>query len=86
MQYASLTGFVKTLVIIFIILMTIRYITKVFMPYVLSFLVKKSEDHINRKFQEFNNQQNASNFNTEPKQEKNAKKKVGEYIDFEEID
>lgn len=83
MQYASFTGFLRTVAIILCILMLLRYITKVFMPYVLSFLVKKSEDHINRKFQEYN-QHNQSY--TQPKKEKKEKEKVGEYIDFEEID
>ncbi|GLB49468.1 hypothetical protein Y10_18360 [Neptunitalea sp. Y10] len=59
------------------------------MPYVLRYLMKKSEEQINKKFNEFNQQNNKNSYDTtnqtnnvKPKE----KKKVGEYIDFEEID
>ncbi|GLB53612.1 hypothetical protein NBRC110019_26530 [Neptunitalea chrysea] len=90
MQEAYLAGFLRTIFIIFAIIIVIRYVTKVFMPYILRYLVKKSEDHINRKFNEHNQQssynQSSSNAHTTPHNKPTEKKKVGEYIDFEEID
>ncbi len=92
MQYASFTGFLETVFIILAVLMIARYFTRVFMPYILRFLVKKSEEHINKKFQGFQggfeqqSQQNTRQTTTDKNQRKKEKEVVGEYIDFEEID
>lgn len=85
-QYASFTGFVRTILIILLVLLFLRVVTRILLPYALKYLAKKSEEHINRKFSEF--QQGNTQQQTEPKQSsrKQEKKKVGEYIDFEEID
>ncbi|SFU39780.1 protein of unknown function [Pustulibacterium marinum] len=93
MQQAYLGNFLRTVIIIIGVLMLIRYVTKVFMPYILRYLVKKSEDHINKKFQGFqesqqhqNDYQDTNYTTSHKKQPKNDKKVVGEYIDFEEIE
>ncbi|WP_408733619.1 DUF4834 family protein [Neptunitalea lumnitzerae] len=84
-----MTSFLRTLIIIISIILLLRFVTRVFMPYVLRYLMKKSEEQINKKFNEFNQQNNKNSYDTtnqtnnvKPKE----KKKVGEYIDFEEID
>lgn len=90
MQYASFTGLLETVFIIFAVLMIARYFTRVFMPYILRYLVKKSEEQITKKFQGFQEQQTYQNTqstaNDSKQQKRKEKEVVGEYIDFEEID
>lgn len=85
MQEASITGFFRTIFIILIIILLVRYVTRVFMPYILQYLVNRSQEHINKKFQDYEQQNNGGYQNQKTEPEK-KKEQVGEYIDFEEID
>ena len=55
------------------------------MPYILQYLVNRSQEHINKKFQDYEQQNNGGYQNQKTEPEK-KKEQVGEYIDFEEID
>lgn len=87
MEYASLTGFVRTLLIIIAVLLAMRVITRMLLPYLLRHLARKAENHINSQMESMRRQQESTT--QAPPQNvtsTNKKEKVGEYIDFEEID
>lgn len=86
-------GFITTILIILLVYYAIKILLKIFAPKILNYAGKKAEKHFREKFEGFNTQQQAkttdegdviikSNTSKNPK----ASKKVGEYIDFEEID
>lgn len=95
MDHASFLGFIKTLVIFVLIYYFIKFAFKLFAPY----LMKKAVDKVNENFQKqqqaYQNQQTnqadnsyEKDFESSLKQNKIPKerKKIGEYIDFEEVD
>lgn len=86
MEYASLTGFVRTLLIIIAVLLAMRVITRMLLPYLLRHLARKAENHINS---QMDNASSTRIHHAGPPQNVTStkkKEKVGEYIDFEEID
>lgn len=87
MQTASLSGFFKMVFEIVLFYYIVKFLAKLFLP----ILVKKAIRKVGDKFQQ-NQNYNASN-NIQDEEAKNKKsdkpretKKVGEYVDFEEID
>lgn len=86
-------GFITTILIILLVYYAIKILLKIFAPKILNYAGKKAEKHFREKFEGFGTQQQTkttddgdviikSNTSKNPK----ASKKVGEYIDFEEID
>ncbi|HUH25557.1 MAG TPA: DUF4834 family protein [Flavobacterium sp.] len=93
MDQASFLGFLKTLVIIVLIYYFIKFAFRLLAPYLLSKAVNKVNENFQKKQQAYyQNQQNSSNSNQgfEENMKQNQipkeKKKVGEYIDFEEVE
>ncbi len=91
MDTASLGGFLRTLFIIVLCYYAFRFAMRYLFPLFVYKAAKKASENFQQRQQDFYNQQNSSqNQNTQqdsfeadrPKE----KKKVGEYIDFEEID
>ncbi|HLW42721.1 MAG TPA: DUF4834 family protein [Flavobacterium sp.] len=98
MDQASFTGFLKTLLFIVLIYYFIKFAFRLLAPY----LVKKAINKVNENFQKqqeayynqtqnpHQNSQNTNNQGFEDKVKQNEipreRKKVGEYIDFEEIE
>ena len=87
MVTASLTGLIRTIFIIILVYYAIKYLLRLFAPAIIQQVVKKAEQNFYQQQQfnqqQYNNQQQATqNQNQMPKETK----KVGEYIDFEEID
>lgn len=88
MEMASFTGFVKTLLYIILGYYALKFLMRVFAP----ILVQKTAQKVHQKMEEqMRNQQNAykntqQSQNTTQKEMPKEKKKVGEYVDFEEID
>lgn len=86
-------GLLKTVLIILLVYFFLKILAKWFGPKILRYAAKKTEQHFREKFGGFPNQP-ASNEEKEgdvtiEKNKGNASassKKVGEYIDFEEID
>jgi hypothetical protein len=66
---------------IILALVLIAYVIRIASPYILAYFLKKLEKKVRSKF----TQDNSKNFNSS---NRNAtkKEKVGEYVDFEEID
>ncbi len=99
MATASLVGFVKTLLIILMVLMGIRLIMRLVAPFLMRFFLTKVSERVQRDFERAQRQQDfynsaskAANDHTqtiynEKTSSKNpqATKKVGEYIDYEEV-
>lgn len=90
METASFTNFIRTIIWIVLIYYAIKFFFKLFGPVILQQVVKKAGQNFQQQYQQQQNyqheQQQQQNF-TSPKQDKpHEKKKVGEYIDYEEIE
>ncbi|TLP79725.1 DUF4834 family protein [Maribacter sp. ACAM166] len=83
-------AFLKTILIILLVYYLLKFLVKLFAPRILSYAAKKTESHFK---QAFDNQRTASEekvgdviINKKTSKKKGDSKKVGEYIDFEELD
>lgn len=92
MDQASLYSFIKTILIIVLVYYLFKFAFKLFAPYLLNKAVSKVTENFEKQQQAYQNQYNRQTepnaFETELKQNKipKEKKKVGEYIDYEEIE
>lgn len=91
METASFNGFIKTLIYIIAFYYAFKFLARLFLP----ILIKKAVEKAGQNFQQgsqqntyYSNQSNSDEIIIdESKVSKNrATKKVGEYIDFEEIE
>ena len=85
MQEASFNGFIKMIFWLIVFYYAVKLLAKIFLP----ILVKKAVEKAGEKFQQ--NQQNQTNAKEDiiinkKSDQPTEKKKVGEYVDFEEID
>ncbi|MDP5082107.1 MAG: DUF4834 family protein [Winogradskyella sp.] len=95
-QEASVMGLLKTILIILLFYFGFKILARIFAPLLLRFVAKKAEEKFGGQFGGFNNQANQRQQQKQnegetvidkmPKQNKNSNEKVGEYIDYEEID
>ncbi|MFL0352729.1 DUF4834 family protein [Xanthomarina sp. GH4-25] len=91
LQYASITGVLRVILIILLIYYGIKILSRIFAPFLMKYVAKKAEERFGGQFGQYQ----------QPKQEKNkegeitidkvpqqptSNKKVGEYVDYEEID
>jgi len=67
---------------IILALVLIAYVIRIASPYILAYFLKKLEKKFRSKF----TQDNSKNFNSSSNRNATKKEKVGEYVDFEEID
>lgn len=89
MQYASLDGILRTIITIVCIYYLLKFIGKLLFPIMVKTVVNKAQENFQQQQQSYQRtQNNQSDFvNTSAKSDKpREKKKVGEYIDYEEID
>lgn len=90
METASFYGLVKAIVWILFIYYAFKIFFKLFGPAILQSAVRKAERNMQQQFnnqQQQQSQQYQQQTNTSSKQEiPHEKKKVGEYIDYEEIE
>lgn len=92
LQMASFTGFLRTILIILLIWYGVKILSRLFAPYLVQYMSKKMQERFGQQFQQ--PQSNDSSRPKEgetvidkmPQQQKSSDKKVGEYIDYEEID
>lgn len=88
MMTASFTGIVKTILIILLVYYGLKFLLRLFAPVIVQKVVNKAGRSFYEQQQQYAQSQNQSNNrNTEqaPKVSR-EKKKVGEYIDYEEIE
>jgi hypothetical protein len=86
MQEASLPGFVRTLLWILAFYYIFKFLARLFFPILVKKAVQRAEEQFKQQHQ---NQSNSTHYNQEnsPKSDKPREtKKVGEYIDYEEIE
>ena len=67
---------------IILALVLIAYVIRIASTYILAYFLKKLEKKVRSKF----TQDNSKNFNSSSNRNATKKEKVGEYVDFEEID
>lgn len=92
LQTASLVGVLKTLLIIVLVYYGLKLLMRILAPFLLKYAAQKMEKKFGDAFQQA--KQTKANPQDEgktvidsiPQQEPSSNKKVGEYIDFEEID
>ena len=93
MQMASFTGFLRTILIILLAWYGVKILTRIFAPYFVRYMSKKVEERFGGQFQQQQHQQDRNRpkegetiIDKMPPQHQSSNKKVGEYIDYEEID
>lgn len=86
-------GLLRTVLIILLVYFLIKILAKWFGPKILRYVAKKTEQHFKEKFGGFPNQPSPNEekegdviINKKKGTSSSSSKKVGEYIDFEEID
>ncbi len=93
MQTASFTGTIETIFWIIAIYYIVKFLSRLFLPVIVKKVVEKASENFSQQYNYNNQKQYQSNNNQDeiifdPK--KNSKpretKKVGEYVDYEEID
>jgi len=91
MDHASFKNFIQVVLIIVLIYYLFKFSFKFFGPFLLKKAVSKVSENFQQQQQAYQNQNNQQtqqpDFESELRQNKipKEKKKVGEYIDFEEI-
>lgn len=91
---ASFTGFLRTILIILLVCYGVKILMRIFAPYLARYMSKKMQEKFGGQFQQHQRQQQDRNRPKEgetvidkiPQQHPTSDKKVGEYIDYEEID
>ena len=94
LQYASITGLVKTILIILLVWYGVKILSRLFAPFLVKYVAKKAEQKFGQQFGQFQQQQQQNTRKKEgeisidkmPNQGKPSNKNVGEYVDFEEIE
>lgn len=86
-------AFLKTILIVLLVYYLLKMVLRMFAPKIMSYAAKKTEQHFRERFGEFADMQGSQGKQQGDviRDKKNSKKsaskeKVGEYIDFEEID
>lgn len=95
MDTASSTGLIKTIVFIIIGYYVVKFLARLFFPIVVRKVVSKAEESFKQQYQSsqqnYNAQQNRTSrdeivVDTAKSNNPKATKKVGEYVDYEEIE
>lgn len=88
MQYADLGSVLRTILTIVCIYYLLKFIGKLLFPIMVKSVVEKAQENFQQQQNYQRNQNSQADFvNTNAKSDKpREKKKVGEYIDYEEID
>ena len=86
-------GFLKTILIILLVYYSLKFLAKWLAPIMFRYAAKKTEKHFKEKFKGFTgpDQQEESQIGDviiekKPQKQRKSSNKVGEYIDFEEIE
>lgn len=86
-------AFLKTILFILLGYYLIKILAKMFAPKIINYAAKKTESHFKQAFEGFNQSQSTQKeqvgdviVNKKSTKRKMDSEKVGEYIDFEEVD
>ena len=83
---AGLVGVLKTILIFMAIYYIAKFVMRLAAPFLMQYAAKKMEQKMKDQFGNMQNQQNQSHTKATKNEIPKEKKKVGEYIDYEEID
>ena len=83
MGMASFSGFLRTLGIIVLVYYLFKFAMRIFAPIIMQKAVNKMQEKMQDQFKQQQNQQSNT---TTTKEMPKEKKKVGEYVDYEELD
>lgn len=88
MDTASVPGLIKTLFYIILFYYLFKFAMRLLAPYLMQQVAKKAEEQIKKQFEYQQQQQYQSQHQSQPTTEKVKKedKKIGDYIDYEEIE
>ncbi|WP_040278535.1 DUF4834 family protein [Psychroserpens damuponensis] len=92
LQQASLYGFVRTILIILLVWYAIKILSRFFAPYLMRYMSKKMQQKFEGQFGQQQQRQQPKQREGEtvidkmPNRNSGSNKKVGEYIDYEEVD
>ena len=96
MDQADFSSFLKTIIIILFIYYFIKFTMRLLAPYLMKKAVEKVQENFQKKAGDYFNQAQGNSYDSyesKSKQESHSgninlkeKKKVGEYIDYEELD
>ena len=93
MQTASFSGFIKTIFWIFTFYYIFKFLAKLFLPVIVKKVVEKAGQNFQQQQQQYQDvswQNTKSNdeirYNTTNAAKPKETKKVGDYVDYEEID
>ncbi|WP_426430470.1 DUF4834 family protein [Winogradskyella sp. HB-48] len=89
-------GLLRTILIILLVWYGLKILSRLFAPLLIKFVAKKAEERFGQQFGGFQNQSQQRNeqkrregetvIDKMPERQKSSNDKVGEYIDYEEID
>ncbi len=91
-ETASFNGFLKTLFYIVVFYYIFKFLAKLFLPHLIKKVVEKAGENFEKQQQNYQNGQqktaNSNGVNCEKatSDKPREKKKVGEYVDYEEIE
>ena len=85
METASFTGFLRTLLYIVLFYYIFKFVMRLLAPYLLKKAVEKVQQNMHDQASPYYNQQQPAPQEPKPRYPR-ATKKVGEYVDFEEIE
>ena len=87
MQEASFDGLIRAILWIFAIYYILKFLARLFLPVIVKKVAQKAEEQFKQQHQNYQNQQHQqTTAQTTSKSDKPREtKKVGEYIDYEEI-
>ena len=83
MEMASFSGFLRTLGIIVLVYYLFKFAVRIFAPIIMQKAVNKMQEKMQNQYNQQQGQQ--SNTASSQKEMPKEKKKVGEYIDYEEV-
>lgn len=89
LQYASVTGLFRTILIILLIYFGVKILARLFTPILMRYVAKKTEEKFGNQFGTFQKEkeQKEGEITIDKMPEtKQSNKDVGEYVDYEEID
>ena len=89
-ETASFNGFLKTLFYIIAFWYIFRFLARLFLPMLVKKAVHKASQNFNRQYNPYQQQAQRPNdtitVDTSRAEKSKEKKKVGEYVDYEELD
>jgi uncharacterized metal-binding protein len=91
MQQASFIGTIKVIFYIVVIFYVLKFLVRLFLPVLVKKVVEKAGQNFQKQYtnqQQYTNQSNNSDVVVDASNAKKSRetKKVGEYVDYEEID